>query len=88
MRCASIQEKCHRFLTMEDGPYQHMRRAKAQWDGPMDHTPGRGERGRGRGLGPLGDQCQPAGGIIEGKREMTQDIRTEQAIRERGIREG
>src|SRR5262245_3488190 len=37
MRRARIQEERHRFLTMEDGPYQHMRRAKAQRDRPMDH---------------------------------------------------
>ena len=40
------------------------------------------------GTGVPGDQHQAAGGIIEGEREMTQDIRTEQAIRERDIREG
>jgi hypothetical protein len=82
MRCPGIQEERHRLLTIEDGLYQYMRRAKAQRDGPMDHTPGRGERGRRRDLGPLGDQRQSAGGIIEGEREMTQDIRTEQTIHE------
>jgi hypothetical protein len=54
----------------------------------MDHTPGRGERGRRRDLGPLGDQRQSASGIIESEREMMQDIRTEQTIHEQDIREG
>jgi hypothetical protein len=54
----------------------------------MDYPPGRSERGRRRGLGSLGDQRQSAGGIIEGEREMTQDIRTKQAICERVSREG
>ena len=88
MGCARIQEERYRFLTMEDGPHQHMRRAKAQRDRPMDHPPGCGERGRRRGLESLGDQRQAAGGIIEGEREMTQDIRTEQTIHEQDIREG
>ena len=54
----------------------------------MDHPPGRGERGRRRGLVSLRDQRQAANGIIDGEREMTQDIRTEQTIHERDIREG
>ena len=56
--------------------------------GPWTRTPGRGERGRRRDLSPRGDQRQPASGIIEGEREMTQDIRTEQTIHEQDIREG